>query len=125
MSLAICCGNRWEMRNELNCVVRLRCRYLFLSDILCTGWHATELGQVGKGDIVAIWGAGPGAELRPFFCKTCRMLSTRAASLHMAPLVAPLQELDHGVGGGNRTRSTLAAWQARPWLGSKWSNAYC
>jgi threonine dehydrogenase-like Zn-dependent dehydrogenase len=32
---------------------------VFLSDILCTAWHANELGSVGKGDVVAIWGAGP------------------------------------------------------------------
>ena len=35
--------------------------YVFLSDILPTAWHANELGQVGEGDRVAIWGAGPGA----------------------------------------------------------------
>ena len=33
---------------------------LFLSDILATGWHATELGNVHDGDSVAIWGCGPG-----------------------------------------------------------------
>lgn len=32
---------------------------LFLSDILATGWHATELGNVHDGDSVAIWGCGP------------------------------------------------------------------
>ncbi|KAK9817038.1 hypothetical protein WJX72_008732 [[Myrmecia] bisecta] len=32
---------------------------VFLSDILCTAWHANELGGVGKDDVVAIWGAGP------------------------------------------------------------------
>jgi len=32
---------------------------LFLSDIACTGWHANELGQVKKGDVVAVWGCGP------------------------------------------------------------------
>ena len=35
-------------------------KVLFLSDILCTAWHGTELGKVGKGDTVAIWGQGPG-----------------------------------------------------------------
>lgn len=35
-------------------------KYLFLSDILPTAWHATELGEVSEGDTVAIWGAGPG-----------------------------------------------------------------
>lgn len=32
---------------------------LFLSDILATGWHAAELGNVHEGDKVAIWGTGP------------------------------------------------------------------
>jgi threonine dehydrogenase-like Zn-dependent dehydrogenase len=34
-------------------------KVLFLSDILPTAWHGCELSQVGQGDIVAIWGAGP------------------------------------------------------------------
>jgi threonine dehydrogenase-like Zn-dependent dehydrogenase len=34
-------------------------RVLFLSDILPTAWHGCELAQVGHGDVVAIWGAGP------------------------------------------------------------------
>lgn len=36
---------------------------ILLSDILPTAWHGTEMGQVGKGDVVAIWGAGPGEPL--------------------------------------------------------------
>lgn len=32
---------------------------VLLTDILPTAWHATEMGEVGPGDIVAIWGAGP------------------------------------------------------------------
>ena len=36
---------------------------VLLSDVLPTAWHATELGGVGKGDRVAIWGAGPGTIL--------------------------------------------------------------
>ncbi|KAK9798563.1 hypothetical protein WJX73_007560 [Symbiochloris irregularis] len=32
---------------------------VLLSDILPTAWHATEMGEVRKGDVVAIWGAGP------------------------------------------------------------------
>ncbi|KAG0610437.1 hypothetical protein M758_7G065400 [Ceratodon purpureus] len=32
---------------------------ILLSDILPTAWHANELGRVGKGDNVAIWGCGP------------------------------------------------------------------
>ena len=33
--------------------------YVMLSDILPTGYHGTELAQVGIGDSVVIWGAGP------------------------------------------------------------------
>jgi glutathione-independent formaldehyde dehydrogenase len=33
--------------------------YTMLSDILPTGYHGTELAQVGTGDSVVIWGAGP------------------------------------------------------------------
>jgi threonine dehydrogenase-like Zn-dependent dehydrogenase len=32
---------------------------LFLSDILCTGWHACVQGEVSTGKTVAIWGSGP------------------------------------------------------------------
>lgn len=32
---------------------------LFLSDIVPTSFHATELANVKEGDTVAIWGAGP------------------------------------------------------------------
>lgn len=34
--------------------------YVMLSDILPTGYHGTELAQVGIGDSVVIWGARPG-----------------------------------------------------------------
>jgi len=34
-------------------------KVLLLSDVLCTSWHANELGCVEKGSSVAIWGAGP------------------------------------------------------------------
>jgi len=34
-------------------------KVLLLSDVLCTAWHANELGCVEKGKTVAIWGAGP------------------------------------------------------------------
>eukprot|EP00887_Chlorella_sp_A99_P005459 scaffold1.g5459.t1 len=33
---------------------------VLLSDILPTAWHGCELAGVGRGDRVAIWGAGPG-----------------------------------------------------------------
>jgi threonine dehydrogenase-like Zn-dependent dehydrogenase len=32
---------------------------LFLSDIVCTGWHANELAEVSRGDTVCVWGLGP------------------------------------------------------------------
>jgi len=32
---------------------------LFLSDILCIGWHAAEIGKVAPGDTVAVFGCGP------------------------------------------------------------------
>lgn len=32
---------------------------LFLSDILCTAWHANELAEVKEGDVVCVWGCGP------------------------------------------------------------------
>jgi len=34
-------------------------KLVFLSDVLCTAWHANELGEVKAGDSVAIWGCGP------------------------------------------------------------------
>jgi len=33
--------------------------YVMLSDILPTGYHGTQLAQVGTGDSVVVWGAGP------------------------------------------------------------------
>lgn len=32
---------------------------LYLSDVLCTSWHCVVDTGVDKGDVVAIWGAGP------------------------------------------------------------------
>jgi threonine dehydrogenase-like Zn-dependent dehydrogenase len=36
-------------------------KYLFLSDIICTGWHGVDLGRVGEDEFktVAVWGCGP------------------------------------------------------------------
>lgn len=34
-------------------------RYIFLSDILPTGWQAAAQAEVGPGDTVAVWGCGP------------------------------------------------------------------
>jgi len=36
---------------------------LFLSDILCTAWHANELSNVCEGDTVCVWGLGPVGQL--------------------------------------------------------------
>lgn len=32
---------------------------VFLSDVMCTAWHACELGEVTKGKTVVVWGCGP------------------------------------------------------------------
>jgi len=32
---------------------------LYLSDVLCTSFWANEMGSVGEGDTVAVWGLGP------------------------------------------------------------------
>jgi len=45
---------------------------VFLSDVCCTGWHANELGEVGKGDIVAVWGAGPIGLMSGYLAKKIR-----------------------------------------------------
>jgi threonine dehydrogenase-like Zn-dependent dehydrogenase len=42
---------------------------IFLSDILCSSLHATELGCVKQGDVVAIWGMGPIGILAGQWCK--------------------------------------------------------
>jgi len=42
---------------------------LFLSDIIPTSYHGTELGNVGQGDTVAIWGLGPVGLLTALWCK--------------------------------------------------------
>jgi threonine dehydrogenase-like Zn-dependent dehydrogenase len=34
-------------------------KLLFLSDVVCTGWHATECGKVSPGQTVVVWGCGP------------------------------------------------------------------
>lgn len=38
-------------------------KWLYLSDILPTAWHANVLAETGDGKTVAIWGAGPGEKL--------------------------------------------------------------
>lgn len=42
---------------------------LFLSDIVPTGWHATELGRVAKGQTVAVWGCGPVGLMAQEWCR--------------------------------------------------------
>jgi len=44
-------------------------KVLFLSDIVPTAYHATELGQVKLGDTVAIWGLGPVGLLVARWCQ--------------------------------------------------------
>ncbi|KAL1874196.1 hypothetical protein Plec18167_006133 [Paecilomyces lecythidis] len=34
-------------------------KLLGLADVTTTAWHGCELGEVGKGDIVGVWGCGP------------------------------------------------------------------
>ncbi|WP_423920764.1 glutathione-independent formaldehyde dehydrogenase [Frigoribacterium sp. 2-23] len=43
--------------------------YVMLSDILPTGWHATELAQVKPGDTVVIYGAGPVGLMAALSCQ--------------------------------------------------------
>lgn len=64
--------------------------YVMLSDILPTGYHGTELAQVGNGDSVVVWGAGP-------------------VGL-MAAMSAQLRGADQGLRRGPATRPA----QARP-----------
>jgi threonine dehydrogenase-like Zn-dependent dehydrogenase len=42
---------------------------LYLSDIIPTSYHGTELGNVSQGDTVAIWGLGPVGLLTALWCK--------------------------------------------------------
>jgi threonine dehydrogenase-like Zn-dependent dehydrogenase len=44
-------------------------KVLFLSDIACTGWHANELGEVGNGDVVCVWGLGPVGQMACMWAK--------------------------------------------------------
>ncbi|KXZ56260.1 hypothetical protein GPECTOR_1g227 [Gonium pectorale] len=44
-------------------------KLLFLSDIMSTAWFSTDLGQVGPGMNVAIWGAGPVGLLAAHCCQ--------------------------------------------------------
>jgi threonine dehydrogenase-like Zn-dependent dehydrogenase len=44
-------------------------KVLFLSDIACTSFHATELGEVTPGKTVCIWGCGPVGLLTAQWCR--------------------------------------------------------
>jgi len=44
-------------------------KLVFLSDVLCTAWHANELGYVGEGQTVAVWGCGPVGLLTQMWAK--------------------------------------------------------
>ncbi|BDD58668.1 hypothetical protein MAP00_003929 [Monascus purpureus] len=41
---------------------------LYLSDTLCTSWHCVTDTGVEKGDVVAVWGAGPIGQMAAEFC---------------------------------------------------------
>jgi len=41
---------------------------IFASDVMGSGLHAATLGEVGEGDIVAIWGLGPVGLMAGFWC---------------------------------------------------------
>jgi threonine dehydrogenase-like Zn-dependent dehydrogenase len=41
---------------------------IFASDVLCSGLHAADLGNVNNGDIVAIWGLGPVGLMAGYWC---------------------------------------------------------
>jgi threonine dehydrogenase-like Zn-dependent dehydrogenase len=42
---------------------------LYLSDVIPTSYHATQLGEVKEGDVVAIWGLGPIGLLTARWCQ--------------------------------------------------------
>ncbi len=42
---------------------------LGLADTVCTGYHATELGEVKPGQTIAIWGLGPIGMMAAAWCK--------------------------------------------------------
>lgn len=55
---------------------------LMLADVACTGYHATELGEVQEGDTVAIWGLGP-----------IGLLAARAAQLKGAARIIGIDKI--------------------------------
>lgn len=90
---------------------------VLLSDAACTGWMAADIGEVGPGKTVAVWGAGPiglaamtaakamGAarviaiDNVPYRLATAReRLGIEAINFDEDPPVMTLQELTHGRG---------------------------
>lgn len=45
---------------------------LLLSDVICTGFHGTELAEVREGDDVVVWGAGPVGMSAAYLSKTIK-----------------------------------------------------
>jgi len=45
---------------------------LLLSDVVCTGFHGTELAEVKEGDVVVVWGAGPVGLAAAYLAKTLK-----------------------------------------------------
>jgi threonine dehydrogenase-like Zn-dependent dehydrogenase len=62
---------------------------ILLSDILPTAWHANELGEVGPGDRVAIWGAGPGARCQQLLLLLLLLLHAARGTRHAARCLLP------------------------------------
>lgn len=42
---------------------------IFLSDVLCTGWHGNVLGETGPGKTCCVWGAGPVGAMSAYLAK--------------------------------------------------------
>jgi threonine dehydrogenase-like Zn-dependent dehydrogenase len=52
-------------------------KWLYLSDILPTAWHANVLAETGEGKTVAIWGAGPGGTADGVHANCCGLSPLR------------------------------------------------
>ncbi len=86
----------------------------FLSDIFPTAWHGTELGDVGEGDTVGIWGCGPGVPRPPATtvapvpvpAHPCKAASLQLACLHA---LHPEYEMTAALGVALTAASSLSA----------------
>ncbi|KAJ3087466.1 hypothetical protein HK102_011038 [Quaeritorhiza haematococci] len=72
-------------------------KVLFLSDILCTAWHANELGAVSEGDRVAIWGAGPVGLLAAMLARNVRKASQVVVIDDVPSRLQKAREIGHDV----------------------------